>query len=262
MKKINSLFIFAIIAIFLIIFGSTAPVNYIRGKIQAVASPITRLAYRSSNSSFKTISILSQIRNLAKDNTHLRQENTQLKAQVDTLKEARSIDKDLEKQYALTGNNIEQKLMGAKVIGRSPSIQRDILIINKGSDMGVKKGQPVLSNGFLIGKISQVTTDNSQIELITSAHFMIPVILQDSRQTGLLTGGLKGLVIGQLANDVNIKNGESVVTSGLANELPQGLPIGTVGQTISKSSDIFKTVTMVSPVDTSSVETVFIMEAK
>ncbi len=262
MKKFNSLFIFGFIALLLMLIGTITPISFLRNKARQTFAPLNRTIYRADNSGSRTIAIFSQIRDLLKDNSDLKAKNSQLNAKIITLQEKAAINKDLIAQYNIDGNNPNLKYQAAQVVGRSPSVQRDILTLNKGSQDNIKKNQPVMSGGFLIGKISQVTANSAQVELITNSRFIIPVILQNSRKAGLLSGGLKGLIIEQLPTDTTISPNEAVVTSGLADELPAGLPIGTVGETVSKPSDIFKSVLLVSPINISSVETVFVLESK
>lgn len=262
MRRFNGLFIFGLIALGLIFVGSISPIRIIRNQARQIFTPLTRSIYQTSNFGFRTITTISQIENLLTDNNNLKSKNSKLQAEIISLKEKIVTDKNLEKQYKIDGGNTKLGYQAATIVGRSPSIQRDILNINKGSKVGVKINQPVMSGGFLIGKISQVMPSSSQIELITNSRFIIPVILQNSRKAGLLRGGLKGLIIEQLPVDAEITPKEAVVTSGLARELPEGLPVGLVGETVSKSSDIFKSVLLESPIDISSIETVFILESK
>jgi rod shape-determining protein MreC len=260
MRKLNSLLIFGLLAVFLLIFSSTGPLIYLRGQAQIIASPLTSSIYQSTSVSFKTIKTLNEIRSLAKDNAKLKKDNNILKSQVANLKESQVRYNILEKEYSLNGSKEGEKYQTAQVIGRSPSAQRDILTLNKGSKQGIKKNQPVLSDGFLIGKISEVRLNSSQAELITNSRFIIPVVLQNSRQTGLLRGGLKGIIVEQLPNDLDLTDNEMVITSGLADQIPGGIPVGTASRTISQPSDIFKTISLVTPVDFSSLEIVFVLE--
>lgn len=262
MKKVNTLLVAGLVAIFMLIFGSSYLLGSIRGSVQSLIAPISRPFYRSINKNSTVFSTISQIRNLSSENNALKKENISLKAQVVSLKEIEIKNKALEKEFKLGFNNKNQTSVAATIIGRSPATQRDILTIDKGSLDGIKKKQAVLSDGFLIGEVSQVSKNTSQIELVTSARFITPVILQDSRQVGLLKGGLKGLVIEQLPNSDEIKPGEGVVTSGLVGDLAEGIPIGKVGRTISQASDIFKSVLVDTPVDISRLEIVIVLEQK
>ena len=135
-----------------------------------------------------------------------------------------------------------------------------MLKINKGSDDGVKDGQPVISHGYLIGVTSQTTSNNSEVFLITNTRSLVPIILQDSRGTGLLKGGLEGLIAREIPVDSEIKIGESVLTSGLGGDLPAGIPVGQVTDIISKESEIFQQVTVDSPVNIGKLEVVFIYQ--
>jgi rod shape-determining protein MreC len=259
MKKVNILFISGLIALILLFFGSTSPIVTIRGAAQSLISPFSSRIYQSKNQSSLVLSTILQIKNLSLENNQLKKENAKLKSQVSDLKEIEVQNKALEKEFNLQDKNDAKDLAAALVIGRSPTGQRDVLTISKGKEEGLHTGEAVTSNGYLVGKINQVFPHTSQVELITSPSFITSVILQDTRALGLLKGGINGLVIEQLPSDVEIKNGENVITSAIAGELPEGIAIGQVGKTISKSSDIFKTVEMTSPIDISKLEIVIIV---
>lgn len=262
MKKINTLLAAGVVAIFMLIFGSSYLIRSVRGLVQSLIAPVSQPFYQSVNRNSVVFATISQIKNLSAENNRLKDENVNLKSQVANLKEIETKNKALEKEFKLGYAGQSQSSIAATIIGRSPTTQRDILTIDKGSNDGIKEKQAVLSDGFLIGEVSQISARTSQIQLITSSRFITPVILQDSRQVGLLKGGLKGLVIQQLPSSDEVKAGEGVVTSGIVGDLSEGIPIGMVGKTISKPSDIFKSVLVNSPIDMSKLEIVIVLEQK
>ena len=100
---------------------------------------------------------------------------------------------------------------------------------------------------------------SSQVELITSHRFITPVVLQSSRLLGLMRGGVKGLEVEQLSVDGNIQVNETIVTSGLAGDIPAGLPVGYVKQVTSQPSDIFQAVSIAIPITINQVELVLVL---
>lgn len=259
MKRSNILAIYFILAVLLLLLGETKPFTFVRGKIQYIFSPITHVFFDVSQSTGSFTSTLFEINNLSRENGILKSENRDLKSKVTELQEVKYRVGVLEKELGLQGVVKDRKFVAAAVVGRSPSLIEDILTIDKGSQDGISINQPLISNGFLIGKIIKVFPNTSQVELITSHKFLATVVLQDSRHLGLLKGGLNGLIIEQLPVDGKISPNENVVTRGLAGELPAGIPVGSVKDVISKPSDIFKTVTLVSPVNLNQIEIVLIL---
>jgi rod shape-determining protein MreC len=108
--------------------------------------------------------------------------------------------------------------------------------------------------------VTEARSDNSEVTLITDYNSLVPVILQDSRGTGLIRGGLGGLVVEDVPLNIAIKPNENLVTSGLGGQIPGGIAVGKAQEVISKSGEIFQKVTIVSPIDFSKLEVLFVVK--
>lgn len=258
-KKLTHLSLSALVGLCMIIFANTPLVHTLRGRLLTFLFPAQRSLYTATNGALSLGSTLAQIQNLAKENTTLRDENEKLKGEVAQLNELKFRITTFEKEFNVQGLDREKKFVPAAVIGRSPSTFRSVITIDKGTQDGIALNQPVLSGGFLIGKIIDAFASSSQVELVTSHRFLTPVVLQNSRLLGLLRGGVKGLEVEQLPVDGTIQENETVITSGLAGEIPAGLPLGHVKQVTSQPSDIFKTVNVTIPVTINQVELVLVL---
>ncbi|MEC9487908.1 MAG: rod shape-determining protein MreC [Halanaerobium sp.] len=126
--------------------------------------------------------------------------------------------------------------LGARVIGKSPVNWYSRLIINRGSRDGLKAGMPVITyNGSLVGEVGEVFPDSAQVVTIFDPVFVVGGIVQreESRTVGIVKSGENPLIIQQLIMDDipwdgDIRKDDIIVTSGLAEGFPKGLPIGTV----------------------------------
>lgn len=201
---------------------------------------------------------IKQINSLTKINQDLLAENLALKSANVVCAEVAHQNEILKNELSFSKVDRKEELTPAAITSRSPSGFVQILKVNKGSNDGVKVGKPVISNGYLIGAISEVSGSSSEVFLIGNSRSLIPVVLQDSRGTGLLKGGLEGLIAIEIPVDSQIKIGEQVLTSGLGGDLPASIPIGQVTRIISKESEIFQQVAISSPVNFSKLEVVFI----
>lgn len=258
-KKVSHLYIFALIGLGMILFAKTSIIHTVRGRFQTLFFPAQRSIYSVANGTQSFGTTLSQIQNLAKENSNLQSENEKLKGEVAQLQELKLRITTLEKEFGINGIDYDKKYIPAAVVGRSPSSFRSVISIDKGSQDGISLNQPVMSGGFLIGKVIDTFPSSSQVELITSHRFLTPVVLQTSRLLGLMRGGVKGIEVAQLPIDGTIQTNETVVTSGLAGEIPAGLPLGYVKQVTSQPSDIFQTVTITTPISINQVELVLVM---
>jgi rod shape-determining protein MreC len=206
------------------------------------------------------ISDIKNIRNLQRENYDYKKENDELKAKIASLNEVSHENEVLKKELGFVGASPEKELIPARVINKSPASFFQNIRIDKGASSGVEKGKAVLSEGYLVGIVQDVGADYSDVTLITDSRSLVAVVLQDSRGTGLLRGGLKGLIMEDIPLDIKTKNGEMVVTSGIGDGLPSGIAVGQVENIISSTSEIFQRATIKSPIEFGNIEFAFVVK--
>lgn len=252
-------FLITIIILLILGFIFSPRLGPLKNIVNEVTDPFASFFSHSTLSISNFFQTIRAIGDLAKENNELKKKNLELESKLADLKEVGHENEILKRELGFFQGQEEYQLIPSQVIARSPSGFLETLKIDKGKDDGVQLDRPVLSQGFMIGKISQVYSDSAEVFLITNSNSLVPVVLQDSRGTGLLRGGLAGLTIEDVALDTEIKIGEKVLTSGLGGELLAGLPIGAVEKVISIRSEIFQKTTVKSPVEFGKLEIVFVM---
>lgn len=218
-------------------------------------------AYKIENiakESMAPFRLIGKINGLDKENKRLREENQVLNAQVAQTQEKSQICLEL-KGEAGASSSLGKELIPARIIGRTPEEFNRSIIVDSGSNSGVRQGAAVVSMGYLIGRVDKVLASQSEVFLITNHSSFVPAVLISSRETGLVQGGLEGLVLTEVPVNSKIAEGESVLTSGLGGDLPSGIPIGKVSE-IQKSGSLFQTVGIEYPIQISKVEMVSIIK--
>jgi rod shape-determining protein MreC len=122
------------------------------------------------------------------------------------------------------------RFITARVISDLSSPYMASTMINAGSKDGIKKGQVVVSDKGLVGRILEVGSRSSRILLLSDVNSRVPVITSNSHERGILMGGKREdmPIIRHLKMDTEVQPGESVVTSGDGQFYPAGLPVGVV----------------------------------
>jgi len=121
------------------------------------------------------------------------------------------------------------KVVSARIIGRSADNWSSIVIIDKGSYNGIKRGFVVINYLGLVGRVIETGGSTSKIMLINDPGFGVSAIVQRSRQEGLVSGTLgRSLIMKYLPKDADIRACDVVITSGLTEAYPKGLLIGSV----------------------------------
>ena len=87
-------------------------------------------------------------------------------------------------------------------------------------------GAAVLDGSDLMGVITSQEGDSAWVRLITSANFFVPVVVEETREIGVVTGDNEGGVwLRYLPSDGDYKPGMKVLTV-LGSRLRPGVPIG------------------------------------
>ena len=169
------------------------------------------------------------------DLRHVRQQNDELKKQLDQLHlERAAISEDAVEGQRLRGlldfkQHYIQTTVAAQVIGTSGSDQSRLLILDKGADAHLVPGMPVITPDGAVGKLRDVFPTTSQLLLLSDPTSGAGVLLQSTRIRAILRGTSQGtIVINNLTPDDRIKPGEKVLTSGGDMVFPRGLAVGTI----------------------------------
>lgn len=101
----------------------------------------------------------------------------------------------------------------------------EYMIINKGSNKNIKKGNPVITYSGFIGIISDVSNYSSKVDLI--GHSKYPVVLSETNEYGQIEKYEKGYYYITGING-NVEQGNHIVTGKYSSGVPNGLLIGTV----------------------------------
>jgi rod shape-determining protein MreC len=117
------------------------------------------------------------------------------------------------------------------------------LMINKGLDDGINEGDIVVSGqGFLIGRISRMDRDVSQITTILDPESKITIRVVGKEISGIAHGALgEGLFVDFISQDDDIGEGDLIVTNG-SDQYPPGLTLGKVSSVKIEAGNLFKEV--------------------
>ncbi|MEK7535261.1 MAG: rod shape-determining protein MreC [Patescibacteria group bacterium] len=225
---------------------------------QAIGAP-ARMFDSLANRLSASVRIIFAINDLSKENASLKLENSTLEAELAKLKSVVNENETLRRDLNFKNSRSDLKLTPAEVLTFSPSGLYQAFTINRGARDGIKENQAVVSNGYLIGKIHNIADSTAEVWLITNRNLLTPVILTGSQTVGLLSGGIRGLVVENIPLDTKVTVGESVVTSSLEGIYPPGIAIGKVEEIISSKEEIFLTLRISTPTKFGDLTIVFVV---
>lgn len=148
--------------------------------------------------------------------------------------------------------------VAAEVIASSPGENSNAIFIDKGSDSGLTNDLAVITPQGVVGKILTIFPHSAQVLLITDPSSGVGATLAQSRVQGILKGDSNSLcVLRYVMNEEVVSRGEAVLTSGLDQVYPKGLPVGTVVN--AGDGNIYKTINVKPAVDLNRLETVLVI---
>ncbi|GFD70298.1 rod shape-determining protein MreC [Alteromonas sp. KUL106] len=129
-------------------------------------------------------------------------------------------------------------------VDKNPYSQQ--VVINKGAIDGVYLSQPVLDDKGIVGQVMEVGSTNSRVLLIADVTHAIPVrsLRNDIRFIATGSGALNELFLEHVPHSVDIREGDTLISSGLGDVFPEGYPVAKVTQVVRDESRPFARVTV------------------
>ncbi|MDB4341897.1 rod shape-determining protein MreC [bacterium] len=178
----------------------------------------------SGSQSSPTNQAIGQAPDVPSSLADLQMENAQLREEINQFRDAN----DWERRIPW-----ESKLV--RVVGRDPFNWWRRIKINLGSNKGIRFNQPVISaKGNLVGRVSEVGPLTSWVVLASDPNCRFSALIKESRSQGGIvsprqySSDPRVVELTYLPNDVELRPGQAVVTSGLGGGFPKEIPVGLV----------------------------------
>lgn len=209
---------------------------------------------------YEFVTVPRDIASLRAQNQALESEVAGLQAQIIELEQQL---REAQVLYALLDfarSSPASQYVAAAVIGRDPSPFLHYVIIDHGSDHGLRRGMPVITDQGLVGRIDALTATAARVQLITDPGSTVNVRLQSTRTEAQITGSVTGEIeLGLVSQDTTLLPGEIVLTSGLGGGYPADLLVGQVISVRSSGTDLFQSASVQSVVDFGSLQAVLVI---
>jgi rod shape-determining protein MreC len=211
--------------------------------------------------------VIQEFLTLPRDVVALRQRNAELETEVSRLQaQVVQLQNSVSEADALAAlvhfsrSSPENSYTAASVIGRDPSPFLRYIIIDKGSNEGLRRGMPVVTDQGLVGRVDAVINSAARVQLITDPTSSVNIRLEKAKKEALLTGTVAGdLVLDLVTQDVQLQSGDLVLTSGLSGGYPADLIVGQILNTRKRDSDLFQEAVVQPVVDFTKLKIVLII---
>ena len=276
-KNINiKYFIIGIIILFAILMGITAHhlddtknLNFFEKTIKDSVTFVEKVVYAPVSFVKEKIEVFTETKKLYKKYTKLKEkvEKTELYyAQIEELqKEVTELKSILDLNSTLS----EYSYVNSTVVNRNIGYWYNTITIDKGSKNNISKGDAVITNEGLIGKVIKVSNFSSTVKLLTSDEIDNKISIKIKTETDKCYGLLSGYdykknvyKIEGITNTKEIKEGDLVTTTGLTDYFPSGLLIGYVKNIVKDEYDLNSVIEVTPSVSFNDVSIVTILNRK
>jgi len=237
--------------------GQLAPVENL---LLQVLSPVQGWLTGGTTQLQGTFQALLELNTLRQRIAGLERERDALTAENVRLQEAARENSTLRQQLGYRQANPQLSLLPAEVVGREPSNLLRFLIIDKGSQDGVRENMTVVTPRGLVGRVAKVGPNWARVLLITDLSSAVNVMVQRSRTTGVVQGYVGGrLIMRYIPQGESVQGNDLIITSGLGGGFPKGLLVGQVTEVRQKDIEMFQEAEVQSVVDFTHLEQVLVV---
>lgn len=164
------------------------------------------------------------------ENGRLRQENERLLRWMQTARQLEVENTTLRAQLEYVPES-SPRAVTARVIADTGGAFYHSLLINAGARHLVQRGQAVVSQTGIVGRVADVGDRSARVLLLTDLNSRIPAIVESTGERVIVTGNNTSWPdVTYLASNSPVSVGDRVVTSGHGGVFPPGLSIGTISE--------------------------------
>lgn len=253
------------IALILIVIGLLAMAlgGYLSPIINAVLTPV----FGAQNWITTRYQSFQDFFNAPTDLVRLRQEKAQadaeialLQTQVIALQQQVTEVEILEALLDFARTQPQNKYQAATVIFRDTRPFQKYVVINVGSDNGVRAGMPVVNAQGLVGRVDAVIANAARVQLITDPISAVSISIQPEDVEAVLVGSITGdLTLDLVPQEAGVEPGNLILTSGLGGLYPPNILVGQVASVRSSATALFQQAAVQPVVDFSRIEIVLVI---
>lgn len=161
-------------------------------------------------------------------NDSLKAENARLKSQLLT-----SMRSDSSSKISVNDTALQQRYSytWAKVVNSTSHLSANYLILDKGSNQGIKPRSGVMTATGVAGIVHQVSPHFSSVISVLNPKFRLSCIIEPLNYTGVIFwegGDYQVGTLNDIPRHLPIKKGMKIVTSPYSNLFPSGIPVGVI----------------------------------
>ena len=240
-KGIVGVIITIIIIVLLVVFtnSNTNRLTYIQDICNVFVMPIQNGFTYLKNKISGNGTFFADMDTLKAENEELKARNSELEQSLRELEIIKAENETLKEYVNLKDKYQDYNAIPADVINRDISNYSSTIIINVGSDDGIKEEMTVIADSGLVGHVVSVTNNTAKVQTIVDTASAVTATISTTEDTIVVQGTLedkKVLRATFIPTDAVVLQGDSVETSGIGGIYPKGIHIGTIREVINTNN--------------------------
>ncbi|MBO5248328.1 MAG: rod shape-determining protein MreC, partial [Clostridia bacterium] len=210
--------------------GHTMPHEQLVG---VIVSPVRTGFTWCKNQVEHFFSSIARYDELEEKNSALREQVNDLQKQINDLHYDKVQIDRYKDMLSITDPSYSFEYVSADVVTVSSVGWDGSFGINAGSAAGIEKGDIVVCEGGLVGKVTQVGLNWATVSTFIDPQISVGAMVLSTGDVGVTEGTLElkangTCLVRYLSKDSSISRGDQIYTSGLGGVYPKGLLLGTV----------------------------------
>lgn len=245
---------------------SSSPAATIEGIGSGIVTPFQKIYHGVQSSIGRFWAGFTELTEVREELSRTQEKLRQYEAVSEDLHQIRRENERLRRLLELPETS-DPDFIPAKIISKDPDNWFRTIIINRGSNSGIKINMPVIAyrggRKAVVGKVIEARYGASRILPITSADIKLGVKIQNNGYPGILSGfssNSNQCVMDYVSREAEIKHGDIIVTSGQAGIFPEGIAVGTAITAGMLETSSFQRVIIEPIIDYNLLEEVFVIK--
>lgn len=208
------------------------------------------------------------------DYFHLREENRRVHRMNDSLLKLLSINyntPDTGQRLVVDSLKVDSLTQvmrytyrDAKVVYNSVNFENNYLQLNRGANHGIKDNMAVInSDGAIVGQVVNTSPNFSQVMSLLHTQSSVHAMLKNTNQAGIVTWNTvnpRYLDLSNISTDIEVKKGDTVLSSRYSFNYPPGFMLGIVDSIRIDKATNFYIIRLKAAVNFGSIQQVFVVE--
>ncbi len=250
-SRIKLITVFIFLSVSLMLLDRSGKIDFLTYPARKVLIPLQLLYIGAQEKLVEPVHFVQFIRSGEERIKYLENKNLELFTQTSQVAVLKRENDDLRRQLG-TDLSKTHSLAAIKILGVNRYLEFET------NSTRVKRSHSVVYVNNLIGRVTKINSGIGFIQLLSDSESHIPV--KTDTATGVLTGEFStGLVLDKVNKTEILTAGQVVVTSGLDENMPQGLVVGKIDKILSSADSLFQRALVKPLIDGKTLKTAFVI---